>query len=86
MDYHTVSDVYSHMAGIADYISRLGLTIGNLLAHRPLVKGCSGHIISELLIYRIDKSGTVSAVCKACAAVNIRITNEFAGVNRNGFT
>ena len=73
----SVADVDSHMAGIADDVS--GLCI--LQAVHPISLGTircrgMGQADTEIRIDAHDEAGTVSAVGKAAAAIDIRIADE----------
>ena len=73
----TITDIQCHMTGVTDQIT--GLCIGKSVYCGTLAAVCGRGVrqaYTEVRIYTHYKSGTVSTIGQAGAAIYIRVTNE----------
>ena len=74
-----VSTVDSHVAAVADNISRLCVRQTYLISYASHSAGGMGQAYAEVRVYAHDKSGTIRSIRQACAAIYIWIADDLAG-------
>ena len=77
----SVSDIDSNMSAVTYKIA--GLCIFKSAHIHAYISVCCGGMrkrYAKVLIYAHNKSGAVSAVCKACPAIYIRIANKLNSI------